>query len=309
MSANAHSSSPLTVLNNVNGHSKDHNHNHERSHNHDHSAPNPRHHPVDTTSTSSLVTLFTSLSPRADLLISTAHGGNHALQTTLIRSAIESRIPYFLPCEFGHDASNSRIRALLSPWEQRWLTITELRKQGEVEWLGLATGYPLSARLRDGNAGIDVQWHSASIYGGGGERFAASSTEFVGRLVLAVIRNWSRLPRNSYLCVAECVTSFDAVVAALERQLGVEFAVQRNETELAVRESEKRIKAGWPDAGVFLMERAVLGDKEVEYERIFERDAREVGGLLGIGEAGVEGLVNEVLMELRENGRGDCGCG
>lgn len=129
-----------------------------------------------------------------------------------------------------------------------------------IEWIGLATGVDLHRGLRDGNLGIDIGWQSATVSGTGEEKWGASGLGFVAVAVVAVVGRWEEFG-GRYLRVAGLVASWREVLGQLEVQTGKRFEVGRVEREEGVREAERRIKGGWPDAGMFLLERSVLADE------------------------------------------------
>ncbi|KAF2845885.1 hypothetical protein T440DRAFT_543264 [Plenodomus tracheiphilus IPT5] len=85
----------------------------------------------------------------------------------------------FIPHEFGHDTLNGEIQRRIKKYAERFKVIKYLQnepeKQLHLEWVGLATGYPLDTNLINGSLGFDLKWHSATVHGIGTESFAVSS--------------------------------------------------------------------------------------------------------------------------------------
>jgi hypothetical protein len=72
------------------------------------------------------------------------------------------------------------------------------------------------------------------------------------------------------------------------------------------REAEARMERGFPDAAMFLMERAVLFDEEVGAVRQFrENDGKE---RLGLQAEELDMLVKNVVHDVKHHGDGGCGC-
>lgn len=259
------------------------------------------------TSVETLPQILSSLSPPADLVISTAHGGDYALQTTYITACLTAKIAGFMPAEFGHDSLNPVVQDLLPPYAERARVIEFLKgKESAIEWVGLATGCDMSKRLVDGNIGIDLAWQSATVFGSGNEVFAASTSDFIGAAVVRVIEHWDEL-RNRYLCLSGLRTSYRRILDVLEREMQREFEVGYLDRGEGVKEARKRIEMGWPDAGMFLLERSVLADEGCFGG--FVRD-RDMLGKLGLEEEEeLEKVVNAVVHQIQHRGKGGCGCG
>ena len=245
---------------------------------------------------------------KPDLLVSTTSGGSYDVQATIIDSALDAGVRRFMPVEFGHDSLNERLQARLPPLRERAKVIDRLRDleyQGRIEWVGVATGVALEYGLASGNLGFDLQWHSATMHGKGTERFAASSERWVGKVVGQGVKQWEDV-RNRYLYAAEVTTTANEVLECLERSTGSWWEAGRGDVDDCVREAERRIERGFPDAGMFLMERSVLYDEDLDAVVPFvSQDAKEMLGLrVGIVERVVEGAVHAH----KHAGKGDCGC-
>lgn len=153
--------------------------------------------------------------------------------------------------------------------------------------------------------GIDITWQSATVFGRGDEESFSSSPEFVGAAVAAVVARWDGFA-GRYLRVAGLRTSSEGVIAELERQTGKEFEIGRVEREEGVQEARKRIEGGWPDAGMFLLERSVLADEECFEGFVADEGLREE---LDLEEQRLEEVIKSVLHDLKHHGKGGCGCG
>ncbi|KAK5169132.1 uncharacterized protein LTR77_006441 [Saxophila tyrrhenica] len=257
--------------------------------------------------TTSLTSLFQQLHP--DLIISTASGGSFSTQQNIIDSAIEAQVPRFVPAEFSHDSLNKNIQGRLPPSRERARTIEYLQQQakaGRIEWVGVATGTTLDHGILSGNLGFDLKWQSATLHGQGHERFAASSSAWIGRAMLAIIEHWEDV-KNQYLYASGLPTSGNEVVSALEKETGKTFTVGRADVEECIHEAERRLQQGFPDAGMFLMERSVLYDESLDAVRAFEEaDAKEK---LGLEAESLHDIVHGVLHDEREHGgKPGCGC-
>lgn len=255
----------------------------------------------------SLVPLFREVHP--DLIISTTSGGSFDTQRKIIDSAIEAEVPRFIAPEFGQDSLNGTIQERLPPSRERARMIEYLGEQasnGKITWVGIATGTTLDRGLLSGNLGVDLKWQSATMHGEGHEHFAASSSAWIGQVTLAVIEYWEQV-KNTYLYAAGLITSANEVVKSLERATAKQFEVGRSDVEQCVQEAERRLKSGFPDAGMFLMERSILYDERMGAARPFEaNDAKE---RLGLKTEKLEAVIRGVLHdEEHHGGKPSCGC-
>ncbi|KAK4983497.1 hypothetical protein LTR66_008806 [Elasticomyces elasticus] len=248
---------------------------------------------------------------RPDLVISTANGGDHDAQIRIIDATIAAEIPRFIPAEFGQDTLNPKIQDRLPPSKGKARVLEHLRQkadEGRIEYVGIATGVLIDQKLSSGDLGFDLKWQSATIHGKGDERFAASTLKWVGDVVAAAVQRWdARGVKNEYSYAAELTTTAHELVECLEAATGKPWGVGHIETEECVREAEKRIQGGWPDAGMFLMERSVLYDESLGAALPF-RD-HDATGVLGLEHGDVKAVVSQVVHDFTHHGKGDCGCG
>ncbi|KAJ9660031.1 hypothetical protein H2201_007072 [Coniosporium apollinis] len=178
--------------------------------------------------------------------------------------------------------------------------------ENEFEWVGVAVGCILDQKLISGDLGFDLQWQSATMHGTGKERFAITSLARVGEVVARVVERWEQV-KNQYLYSAGCITTADEIVGCLEKAMGKQWTVGHVETEQCVREGEQRIRSGFPDAGMFLIERSVLYDEELGAVKAFEeKDAKSV---LDLKAEGLGHLVSHAVHDFEHHGKADCGCG
>lgn len=256
-------------------------------------------------SPTSLKSLLVDITP--DLIFSTQSAGSYDFQKQLIDAAVQSGILRFVAAEFGQDCLNQKVQERLPPYKEKAQVTQYLREQSSIEWIGVATGcYPLEHALISGNLGLDLKWQSATIPGSGNERFAASSSAWVGSVARALITNWEDI-KNQHLYASGMIISGNEIVQCLQTRTGQEWEIGNVEVADMVCEAERRFERGFPDAGMFLMERSVLYDESLEALRPFvEKDAKAKLGLTG-GED-LEHVIQRVVHEHKHHGKGDCGC-
>lgn len=272
-------------------------------HDHNHEHPNLSKEAINLSNIDAIASTLSALSPIPDLVISNYHGGDFELQSRVIAAVIKVGIARFMPAEFSHDSTNPTVRDLLPPFKERARVIGLLKQQRNILWVGLASGYSIDTRLLNGHMGIDLTWQSSTVYGSGDVFFPASSTAFVGKAVAGIADHWGQL-ENQYVCVAGVQTSFNEVLTMLERETGKDWSTVYVEREKCGEEAEKRMQGGWPDAGMFLMERSLLSDDRASSG--FGHDA-ELRKRIGLDPEDLKSVLRQVLHDLRHRSEG-CGC-
>ncbi|KAK4548735.1 hypothetical protein LTR36_008508 [Oleoguttula mirabilis] len=245
---------------------------------------------------------------KPDIVISTTSGGSYDTQKLLIDCAVEAKVTRFVPAEFGHDSLNEKIQERLPPLREKARTIEYLNRLsagGRISWVAIATGCLLDYGLQSGNLGFDLKWQSATLHGNGDERFAASSVHWLGQVVRSVITHWDQV-QNRYLYVAGTVTSSNEVLQCLEDASGKQWQAGRAETAECVREAERRIERGFPDAAMFLMERSLLYDQGLAALQPFSK--QDAKSTLGLQEERLKDVVQSVLHHAKHHSSEGCGC-
>ncbi|KAH6633475.1 isoflavone reductase family protein [Boeremia exigua] len=256
-------------------------------------------------SAASLVSAFAG----QDLVISTTSGGDSEQQISIIDAAIAAGVHHFMPHEFGHDTLNKGISDRVLKSAGRVKVIEHLRAASKgssrFDWVGVATGYTLDTGLISGNLGIDMEWHSATIHGIGTEVFAASSLLRVGQVVASVIAHWEEV-KNQYIYAAGMLTSANEILRSAEKTTRREFTVGNYDVEDCIKEGQARIERGYPDSGMFLLERSILYDEQLGAAEPFESSSSNE--LLQLASESVETTVAKAYHDLKHHGRPGCGC-
>lgn len=244
-----------------------------------------------------------------DLVISTTAGGDSDQQIGILDAAIAAGVRRFMPNEFGHDTLNKKISNRILKSAGRAKVIDHLRAVAantpDFTWVGVATGYTLDTGIIGGSMGFDLEWHSATIHGIGTEMFAASSLQRVGQVVCRVIAHWEEV-KNEYIYAAGLLTSANEVLRSAERAAKREFTVGNYDVEDCIREGETRIERGFPDSGMFLLERSVLYDEQLEAAKPFELCSSNQ--ILGLAPESVETVVLNAYHDWKHHGKPGCGC-
>ena len=246
---------------------------------------------------------------KQDLIISTMSGGDSELQARLVDAALAAGVKRFIPHEFGHDTLNKEIQARVRKYFGRAKVIEHLKKVSKAnpdfEWTAIATGYTINTNLISGDFGLDMEWHSATINGTGTERFAASSLARVGQVVVSVMEHWEEV-KNQYLYAAGVLTSTNEVLRSAERATNQKWTAGYYAVEDCIREGEARIARGFPDSGMFLLERSILYDERLDAFAPFRTSS--ANDILQLPLESVEAIVEEAYHDLKHHGKPGCGC-
>ena len=250
--------------------------------------------------------LFSNIKP--DLVIDTLTAVHFDAQKPIMDAAVEHNVPRFVPSEYGHDSLNKQLQDRLPPYRERARAIKylqQLSKDSKIEWAAFATGAVLDRGILSGNLGFDVKWQSASLAGDENVPFAGSSSPWTGKVMAAIIQHWEEV-KNQYLYTAGLTTTARDIIRSLEKDRNKQFAVGKGNVKETVQEAERRIKSGFPDAGMFLMERSVFYEEEMGAVKPFQDgDAKERLGLQG---ERLEDIIKAVMHDYEHHG-GHAGCG
>ena len=102
------------------------------------------------------------------------------------------------------------------------------------------------------------------------------------------------------------MTSANEVLKAAEKVIGHEFAVGDHDVEECIQEARKRVDKGYPDTGIFLLERSVLYDEQLGAMAPFQ--TRSANELLSLAPESVEEIVATAYHDLKYLGKPGCGC-
>ncbi|EDU39614.1 NmrA multi-domain protein [Pyrenophora tritici-repentis] len=253
-------------------------------------------------STASLLGAFSG----QDIIISTMSGGDSDLQIRIVDAAVAAGVKRFIPDEFGHDTLNRSIQTRIPKYAGRATVIDYLQHMSKsFEWTAIATGYTLDTNLVSGNMGLDMEWYSATIHGIGTEQFAASSLEKVGSVVACTINHWDEV-KNQYIYAAGVITSTNEVLRSAEKATGRTFTVGHYNVEESILEGQQRIERGYPDSGMFLLERSILYDEQVNASMPFK--TQSMNEKLGLSPESVEAIVEKAYHDMKHRGKSGCAC-
>jgi len=245
------------------------------------------------------------------VIISTIGAGDIPFQKRLIDAAIAAGVPRFNPNEFAHDTLSSSICNRLPPHSARAEVLRYLQDRAkaveEFSWTALATGCLFDKGLKDGLLGFDMTWQSATVYATGDERFACSTLRDVGQAVKDVLALGDDTVKNKFLYRASFMTNQNEILASLGRITRKKWTVGLVEVGECIREGEQRMKMGFFDGAMMLLERSVLFGGDMGNLSAWEQDVPNMSP--SKEQEIVDAAVKGVLAELDRDGKPDCGCG
>jgi hypothetical protein len=124
-------------------------------------------------------------------------------------------------------------------------------------------------------------------------------------VVASVIQHWDSVESN-YIYAAGLITSANEVLRAAERATGREWTTGNYDVEDSVNEGQKRIERGFPDAGMALLERSILYDKQLNASAAFKTQSSN--DVLELSPESVEEIVDKAYHDLQHYGKPGCGC-
>lgn len=126
----------------------------------------------------------------------------------------------------------------------------------------------------------------------------------MGRLSKICLALGDDSAKNKYLYRAGFMTSQNEILASLRRLTGRNWTVSHVEVAECVREGEKRMKMGFFDGAMMLLQRSVLFEGALGNMSAWEQDVPPL-----TERAILDAAVKGVLAELDRDGKSDCGCG
>lgn len=110
------------------------------------------------------------------------------------------------------------------------------------------------------------------MHGNRDEQFPASSTSWPELVALAVINHWEELD-NQYIYVLGLLANANSLLQVSREQTRQEWTAGHVDIIDTIHEAERRLERGFPDASIFLMERSVLFDVDLNAVRPFLEQA------------------------------------
>lgn len=109
--------------------------------------------------------------------------------------------------------------------------------------------------------------------------------------------------QDEYLYRCEFITSQNEISAAIERTEGKSWDVTKAEVEECVREGETRMKKGFFDGAMVLLERSVL------YGELENIDRWKKSEIPRNEDVKLDQVIKVLMNQVERNCKPDCGCG
>ena len=178
-----------------------------------------------------------------DVVIALVPAREASAQKLLPDAAVAAGAKYFLPSEYGHDATNEEITPYLPIFaEKRAVTayLREKEKQG-LSWTGITTALFFDWGLPRGMFDMNFKDHTATIWDSGDARFSAANMGDIADGVVKLVTDLEA--RKEYLNQSVYVSSVQVtqneLLAAAEEVTGKKFKVEHRESGAALEDPTK----------------------------------------------------------------------
>ncbi|CAG8898911.1 unnamed protein product [Penicillium egyptiacum] len=230
-----------------------------------------------------------------DVVISAVGASAFGEQKKFVDAAIRAGVKRFIPSEFSANSQNDAVLQLLPLFGQK-KELIEYLKSKETEgltWTGIATSGLFDWGLANGFLEFDVASHTATIWDGGNKSFTLTNQKALGEAVASVLVH-PHETRNRFLFIASVETTLKDILAALEEESGVKWAVNETTTEIQVNEGVKKLSAG-DFNGAFLLVRATVFGNTPGLHSNYAKEEKLANNVLGLQLETVNDVVKRVL--------------
>jgi hypothetical protein len=190
-------------------------------------------------------------------------GADIHLSLSLIEAAQNAGVKKFLPSEYGLDTSNEKIRTLLPPYQTRFEIQGRLKWSG-MRWTAIYSGLMVEEALKaNGVLDIDVLWASVAVFPHDENiKVALSSYKDVANAIVEAIMDNGEGKNEVY--TAGYLKTLEEVIIVVEKELGREVDRYEGTFAGARKEAADRMKMGYFDGGIALMERVAAWEGNVD---------------------------------------------
>ncbi|KAL7785393.1 hypothetical protein V8C43DRAFT_317691 [Trichoderma afarasin] len=194
--------------------------------------------------------------------------GDVRAKITMVDAAVAAGVQWFIPSEFGHDATNPRVVEVLPLFRQKVKRVDHLRlrEKDGLSWTSFHTGFFFDFGLTFDLLGFDLRQKTAAIWDHGNNRSSMSTFQTIAQAIIQIFTDPTSREeaKNQYMRIATVTTTQNEILQALERVSGTRFQVTRIETVEGKRLGDQHLASGDNDlAGFFLLLKYVaLGKNE-----------------------------------------------
>lgn len=140
---------------------------------------------------------------------------------------------------------------------------------------------------------FDIASHTATIWDEGNKSFTLTNQKALGEAVASVLFHPDET-RNQFLFIASVETTQKDILAALEKESGVKWTVNKTTTNIQVTEGVKKLAAG-DFSGAFSLVRATVYGNTPGLHSNYAKEEKLGNDVLGLQLEPVSDVVKRVL--------------
>ncbi|OAA36000.1 nmrA-like family protein [Beauveria brongniartii RCEF 3172] len=164
-----------------------------------------------------------------DAVLCLIDAGALQAENLIINAAASAGVKWFIPSEFGHNTTDTRVSKVLPLLEGKIKVVSQLRDKEHqgMQWTGLITGLFFDWGLARGVLGFDIAKKKAQIWDGGNTKFLATNLEDIVAALMTLLRDAHvrEKAKNRYVYISSFATTQNETLRELEKFSGSEFAV------------------------------------------------------------------------------------
>ncbi|CAI7603967.1 unnamed protein product [Penicillium palitans] len=230
-----------------------------------------------------------------DVVISAVGATGFGEQKKFVNAAIRAGVKRFIPSEFSVNSQNDAVLQLLPLFGQKKELIEYLKsKEADgLTWTGIASSALFDWGLANGFLEFDIASHTATIWDEGNKSFTFTNQKALGEAVASVLFHPDET-RNQFLLIASVETTQKDILAALEKESGVKWTVNKTTTDLQVTEGVKKLAAG-DFSGAFSLVRATVYGNTPGLHSNYAKEEKLGNDVLGLQLEPVSDVIKHVL--------------
>ncbi|UJR26044.1 hypothetical protein I4U23_007390 [Adineta vaga] len=179
-----------------------------------------------------------------DVVISTIGGEGLAKNfgEVLVQAAIDAKVKWFIPSEFGIDYEDP---AANIPLFATKLAVVNLLKKhsSHIAYTLITTGVFVDWGFDNGFLSFDINNRTATLYDEGKYRVSGITLPSIGKAVVAVLHH-PQLTQNKRIFVADVTFTQQEALALFERYTNTKWSIKHIRTIDARKEAEENLKKG-----------------------------------------------------------------
>ncbi|OQE24014.1 hypothetical protein PENFLA_c010G05825 [Penicillium flavigenum] len=182
---------------------------------------------------------------QAVVVVSAVGASAFGEQKKFVDAAVRPGVKRFIPSEFSANSQNDAMVQLLPLFGQKKQLIEYLKSKetDRLTWAGIATSGFFDWGLANGFLEFDSASRTATIWDGGNKSFTLTNQKALGEAVASVLVH-PHESRNQFLFITSVETTQKDILAALEEESGVKWAVNETTTNIQVKGKSRSLQPG-----------------------------------------------------------------